>query len=221
MKSFFNCLFLQFISFKTLFPLIVSTVPCSCKTFSRKKFAKKNNYLTPELSKIWDIVYFTLKIRAAAKLQASVTNEAIYDLSSIRMMHENYHIFTSSPYCYASVMKENVNPVTYFSKKNIARVDNFLFKVELQALFYSLQLWQKGTSPTHFFSWNYQSSSSFDQMFQEVSERLHCKASLSKARKASRYQAFAYALQSKCSEKNGKYSRKTPKSAFCFNNITT
>ena len=53
-----------------------------------------------------------------------------------------------------------------------------------------------------FFSGNYQSSFSFDHIFQEGSERLHSKASLSKTGKAFRYQAFAYALQSECFEKN-------------------
>ena len=67
------------------------------------------------------------------------------------MTHKSYHIFTSFPHCYGSVMKPNVNPVTLISKKNIARVANFLFKVKLQALFCCLQLWQKETFSTHFF----------------------------------------------------------------------
>ena len=48
-------------------------------------------------------------------------------------------------------MKPNVSPVTLISKKNIATVANFLFKVKLQALFCCLQLWQKETFSTHFF----------------------------------------------------------------------
>ena len=67
------------------------------------------------------------------------------------MTHKSYHIFTSFPHCYGSVMKPNVNPVTLISKKNIARVANFLFKVKLQALFCCLQLWQKETFSTRFF----------------------------------------------------------------------
>ena len=67
------------------------------------------------------------------------------------MTHKSYHIFTSFPHCYGSVMKPNVSPVTLISKKNIATVANFLFKVKLQALFCCLQLWQKETFSTHFF----------------------------------------------------------------------
>ena len=67
------------------------------------------------------------------------------------MTHKSYHIFNSFPHCYGSVMKPNVNSVTLISKKNIARVANFLFKVKLQALFYCLQLWQKETFSAHFF----------------------------------------------------------------------
>ena len=67
-----------------------------------------------------------------------------------------------------------------------------LFKVKLQDSLYSLPFYQKGTFPSHFFSGNFQSNCSFEQIFRDDSERLHSKASLSKTKKAPNYQTFAH-----------------------------
>ena len=99
-------------------------------------------------------------------------------------------------------MKPNVNSVTLISKKNIARVANFLFKVKLQALFYCLQLWQKETFSTHFFLGIIRVAVPLIIYFKKALKDYTVKASLSKTGKAFRYQAFAYALQSECFEKN-------------------
>ena len=56
-------------------------------------------------------------------------------------------------------------------------------------------------------------------MFRKGPERLHSKASLSKTRKASKYQIFTCALQSECSKKNRKGSSKMPMLDSSFNNI--
>ena len=77
-----------------------------------------------------------------------------------------------------------------------------LLKVNFQAALYSLQVYQTGTFPVHFFSRIFQSDSFFEQMFREVSERLHNKASSSKTWKTSKDQTFAYSLQKERSEKN-------------------
>ena len=53
----------------------------------------------------------------------------------LETMHEHYHIFTSSPSCYASVMKQNVNSTILISKKDIARIvkTSIVKTVKLQA----------------------------------------------------------------------------------------
>ena len=77
-----------------------------------------------------------------------------------------------------------------------------LLKVNFQAALYSLQVYQTGTFPVHFFSRIFQGDSFFEQMFREVSERLHNKASSSKTWKTSKDQTFAYSLQKERSEKS-------------------
>ena len=48
-------------------------------------------------------------------------------------------------------MKQNVNPVTLISKKDIVRIVKNLFKVKLKPVLHSLKLYQNGTLLTHFF----------------------------------------------------------------------
>ena len=47
-------------------------------------------------------------------------------------------------------MKRNINSVSLISKKGIARIVKILFKVKLEALVDSVQLYHKGIFPTHF-----------------------------------------------------------------------
>ena len=68
-------------------------------------------------------------------------------------MHENYHIFTSSSFCYASVMKQNGNPVILIIKKYIARIVKTLLKVKLQATSYNLTGLPERKFPHTFFPW--------------------------------------------------------------------
>ena len=96
--------------------------------------------------------YVTLSLSLLYKLQASVTSKIIFGLSLTRNDTQKHHIFTSFPHCYGPVMKPNVNPVTLISKKNIARVANFLFKVKLQALFAACSYGRKRLS-LHIFFW--------------------------------------------------------------------
>ena len=76
-------------------------------------------------------------MKASPELQASVTHEAIYCLPS---MNDNVwmdivsFIATAFPLCYASVMKQNVNPVKLINEKHRIRIVNTFFKVELQAV---------------------------------------------------------------------------------------
>ena len=55
-------------------------------------------------------------------------------------------------------MKRNINPVTLISKKDLVKIVQTIFIVKFHAAFYSLQLYLKGTFPTHFFSGNFQST---------------------------------------------------------------
>ena len=71
------------------------------------------------------------------KLQASVTHEAIYCLPPMKdnaWINTVSLIVTTSPFCYASIMKQNVNPVKLISEKDRIRIVNILFKVNLQSL---------------------------------------------------------------------------------------
>ena len=90
-------------------------------------------------------------------------------------------------------------------------------------LHYKACSFAKKNFPYAFFSWNFQSNEYFEhaeQMFREGSERLHSRDSLPKTRKASKYQTFANALQSECSEKNRKIAMKMPMLEPSFSNIT-
>ena len=90
-------------------------------------------------------------------------------------------------------------------------------------LHYKACSFAKKNFPYAFFSGNFQSNKYFehaDQMFREGSERLQSRASLSKTKKASKYQIFANALQSECSEKNRKIAMKMPMLEPSFSNIT-
>ena len=80
-----------------------------------------------------------------------MTNEVVYYLLPTRDNAWTLSYFPSFPSCYASVMKRNVNLVVLNNTKDIARTVKTLFKVKLQAVLYSLQLYQKGTFPSHNF----------------------------------------------------------------------
>ena len=69
---------------------------------------------------------FKYTIIAAVKLQASVTDEAIYYL--LETMHENYHIFISAS-CYATVIKQNVNSVKSIGMRGKASISENLFRL--------------------------------------------------------------------------------------------
>ena len=119
-------------------------------------------------------------IKAAVRLQASVINKTINYRSSI----------------------SDINPVKLICKKGTARTVKSLFKVNLQAVVYSLQLYQKETFPTQFLPRNFQSNCSFEHLLREDSERMHSKASLTWTMKASKNQmkTFACVLQIKRSD---------------------
>ena len=61
----------------------------------------------------------------------------------LETMHENYHISTFSPSCYASVKWQNVSQVTLNNKKDTARIVQW--KPKSRRLRYP-----NGTLPTHF-----------------------------------------------------------------------
>ena len=108
-------------------------------------------------SQTWESDFKWIVI-AAVKLRASVTNEAINYLSSIKDNHENYHIFTSSSSCYASVMKQSVNSIILNSKKDTARIvkTSIVKTVKLQAALSKKKLSRR------IFSGNIQSNCSFE-----------------------------------------------------------
>ena len=63
-----------------------------------------------------------------------------------------------SLFCYASVMKQNVNLVKSISKMDRIRTVNILFKVKLQALALELTALPKSCSPYALFSRNFESN---------------------------------------------------------------
>ena len=106
------------------------------------------------------------------------------------------------------------------SKKDVARKAKTLFKVRLQVALYCVQLCQKETFPTHFFLGIFRVITLLSKCFAKVLRDHTAKVFLSTIWKASKHRAFACALESECSEKNRKASRKMSMSECCFSNIS-
>ena len=84
---------------------------------------------------------------ATVKLQLPLQTRLLTTFHQLETMHENYHIFTSSPSCCASVMKQNVNSTILISKKDSQNSENLIS----ENLISSRQRYQKGTFPRNFF----------------------------------------------------------------------
>ena len=62
-------------------------------------------------------------------------------------MHKNYQIFTRSPSCFASVMKQNVNSTILISKKDSQNSENLIS----ENLISCRRRYQKGSFERNFF----------------------------------------------------------------------
>ena len=100
---------------------------------------------------------------AAVKLKPPLQTSLLTTFHQLVTMHENYHIFTSSPSCYASVIKQNVNSIILISWKDIARI----VKTSLVKTVKSWTALPKRNFRAEFFSGNFQSNCSFKMFWEE------------------------------------------------------
>ena len=87
-------------------------------------------------------------------------------------------IVTTFPFCYASVMKQNVNSVKFISEKDRVRMMNTFFKVKLQVLAIQFAALIKRTFTYAIFSRNFQNNCYLSFSEQQIlkdytSKRLH------------------------------------------------
>ena len=153
-------------------------------------------------------------------LQASVITGLFTTFHQFETIHENFNIFTSSPFCYTSVMKWNIiNPVTFISMKDMGRIMKTKFQVKLQVLWFSLQLHQEGAFSTQRFLGIFKVPVFFRKCLEKTLKELTTKL-LNQWIGENLNTKYFYAFYVNVLREIRKDLRKMPMFEVCFSNIT-
>ena len=90
----------------------------------------------------------------AVKLQATAQTRLFTAFHQLETMHEKYRIFSFSASCYASLMQQNVNPVTLISKNDTPRIVKTLLVKTLKLYSQNLGIFRVTVLSSKWFSKN-------------------------------------------------------------------